>query len=96
MMPATRNLALVIEGDRRESENLAVILSGLSLRATLPRSVTAGLIQVTEEEPALIVMAEEVDRLRLSEVVPLCVQAGRGKAAEINQMVMSSTQMDDS
>ncbi len=95
-MPATRNLALVIEGDRRESENLAVILSGLSLRATLPRSVTAGLIQVTEEEPALIVMAEEVDRLRLSEVVPLCVQAGRGKAAEINQMVMSSTQMDDS
>ncbi|NIM49517.1 MAG: hypothetical protein GTO22_09725 [Gemmatimonadales bacterium] len=89
MLLAIKSFALVIEGDKRESENVAVILSGLSLRATLPPSVTTGLIQVTEEEPALIVMAEKVDRLRLSEVVPLCIQAGTGKAAEINEMAMS-------
>ncbi len=62
-------LVLVIDRDDGERRRIAVILWEASFRVIAAASTIQGMVQVTEAEPTLIVMAEETEPLRLHEVV---------------------------
>jgi DNA-binding response OmpR family regulator len=62
-------LVLVINRDAQERQHVAAILGEAGFRVIGVARTIQGMIELTEVEPALIVMAEETDPLRLHEVV---------------------------
>ncbi len=60
---------LVIDRDAQEREQIAAILREADFQVVDLASTIQGMIHLIEEEPALIVMAEETEPLRLPEVV---------------------------
>ena len=60
---------LVIDRDARERGQIAAILREADFQVVDVASTVRGMVHLIEEEPALIVMAEETEPLRLHEVV---------------------------
>jgi DNA-binding response OmpR family regulator len=62
-------LVLVIDRDTRERGQIAAILREADFQVVDVASTVRGMVHLIEEEPALIVMAEETEPLRLHEIV---------------------------